>query len=296
MKINNVAIVGGTHGNEYTGTFLLKRWANEMNEISRESFTTKTLWANPKAFYENKRYIDADLNRCFLHTHLNDEMIHTYEGNRAKVINAMLGPKGHSSFDFSIDIHTTTSNMGVTLILVGGDKYNLRLASFIKSRMPKTMPPVNLYYFKDEGCDHPFLTSITPKRLGLEIGPIPQGLLRHDVFDQANKVVQMALDYIHLVNTGNEPEVESELEIFIHKTKYKFPEDEEGEICGMVHRDLQGKDFMQLKKNDPLFIDIIGNEILYKGEDVTYPVFINEAAYYDEHIAFSLTDKTVITI
>lgn len=296
MKINNVAIVGGTHGNEYTGTFLLKRWANEMSEISRESFTTKTLWANPKAFYANKRYIDADLNRCFLSSHLDDETIHTYEGNRAKVINAVLGPKGRPAFDFAIDIHTTTSNMGVTLIVVGGDKYDLKLASYIKSRMPISMPAVNLYYFKDQGGDHPFLTSITPKRLGLEIGPIPQGILRHDVFEQANKVVKIALDYIHLVNTGNEPEIESELEVFVHKTKHKFPEDEKGKICGMVHKDFQGKDFMELKKNDPLFIDINGEELFYEGEDITYPVFINEAAYYDENIAFSLTDKTVITI
>ena len=129
MKINKVAIVGGTHGNEVTGTYLLRRWAKNPTEISRESFTTKTLWANPKAFYENKRYIDADLNRFFLRDHLNDETIHTYEESRAKVINAALGPKDNPAFDFSIDIHTTTSNMGVTLILVGGDEYDLRLAT-----------------------------------------------------------------------------------------------------------------------------------------------------------------------
>ena len=108
--------------------------------------------------------------------------------------------------------------------------------------------------------------------------------------------MRIALDYIHLVNTGNEPEIESELEIFVHKSKHKFPQDAAGEICGMVHKDLQGKDFVELKKNDPLFIDLNGDELLYTGEDLTYPVFINEAAYYNENIAFSLTDKTIITI
>jgi aspartoacylase len=186
--------------------------------------------------------------------------------------------------------------MGVTLILVGGDEYELKLASYIKSRMPTSMPAVNFYYFKDQGGDHPFLTSITPKRLGVEIGPIPQGVLRHDVFEQTNKVVQLALDYIHLANTGNDPEIEGELEVFMHKSKHRFPEDGAGKICGMVHKDLQGKDFMELRKNDPLFIDINGDELFYEGEDLTYPVFINEAAYYDENIAFSLTEKTVITI
>jgi aspartoacylase len=162
--------------------------------------------------------------------------------------------------------------------------------------MPESMPAVNLYYFKDQGGDHPFLTSITPRRLGLEIGPIPQGVLRHDVFEQADRAVQLALDYIHMVNMENEPEIESEVEVFIHRTKHKFPQDKEGQICGMVHKNLQGRDFMELKKNDPLFIDLNGDEIFYEGEDVTYPVFINEAAYYDENVAFSLTDKTVMTL
>ncbi|WP_305814570.1 succinylglutamate desuccinylase/aspartoacylase domain-containing protein [Photobacterium leiognathi] len=31
----------------------------------RESFSVETVFANPKAFMENKRYVDRDLNRQF---------------------------------------------------------------------------------------------------------------------------------------------------------------------------------------------------------------------------------------
>jgi len=91
--------------------------------------------------------IDVDLNRSFLIKELNDEKVFTYEGNRAKAINACVGPKGSPAVDLLIDIHTTTSNMGVTLVsFAGDDAYNFRLAAFIKSQIPQ----VNLYHFQNE--------------------------------------------------------------------------------------------------------------------------------------------------
>jgi len=63
--------------------------------------------------------------------------------------------------------------------------------------------------------DVPYLTSITPRRLAVEIGPVPQGVLRHDIFEQANHVVQLALDYVHSVNVGSKPDHETELEVFV---------------------------------------------------------------------------------
>jgi aspartoacylase len=290
IMINRLTIIGGTHGNEVTGIYLLRRWAANPTEIARESFATSTLWANPKAFYENKRYIDVDLNRSFLIKELYDETIITYEGNRAKAINTYLGPKENPAVDLLIDIHTTTSNMGVTLMLFeGDDEFNFRLAAFIKSHMPQ----VNLYLSQDGSKDLPYLVSITQKRLVLEIGPVPQGVLRHDVFEQANRVVQLALDYVHSVNIGSHPRHENELEVFVHKSAVSFPLDDAGNICGMVHRDLQDRDFTILKKGDPLFIKLNGDILRFDGDEPSYPVFINEAAYYDKKIALSLTEKAM---
>jgi len=288
--INRVAIIGGTHGNEVTGTYLLRRWAENPAEISRDSFTTSPLWANPRAFSENKRFVDVDLNRSFLLKELNDETIHTYEGQRAKAINECLGPKEKPAVDFLIDIHTTTSNMGVTLVLFDGcDEYDFRLAAFIKSHMPA----VNLYFFKDHREDLPYLVSIAPRRLALEIGPVPHGVLRHDIFQRANQVVQLALDYVHLLNVGSEPEPAHDIEVFVHKAVVHFPLDAAGNIYGIVHRNLQDRDFTELRKGDPLFMKLDGGIIRFEEDQVAYPVFINEAAYYDAKIALSLTEKAI---
>jgi hypothetical protein len=45
---------------------LLRRREKDPKEVTRKSFTTRTLWLDAKAFYENKRYVDVDLNRSFL--------------------------------------------------------------------------------------------------------------------------------------------------------------------------------------------------------------------------------------
>lgn len=246
----------------------------------------------PKAFHQNKRYIDVDLNRCFLLADLNNEKIESYEGNRAKVINTVLGPKGNPGFDFTFDVHTTTSNMGVTLILVGMDRYQLRLASFIK----RNLVNVNVLCFDSQGKDSPNLCSITPRMLGLEIGPIPQGVLRHDIFAVAYDALKLGLDYIDRVNKGDEPEVDSRLDVFVHRGEVGYPLDADGNICAMVHRNLQDKDFSELRKGEPAFVKLNGETIDYEGDETVYPVFINEAAYYDKKTAFWLTDKRSIDI
>lgn len=64
-KIKHVLIVGGTHGNELTGVYLLKKFEQCPELIRRPSFETITLLGNPKAVEAGVRYIDKDLNRCF---------------------------------------------------------------------------------------------------------------------------------------------------------------------------------------------------------------------------------------
>jgi aspartoacylase len=42
---------------------------------------------------------------------------------------------------------------------------------------------------------------------------------------------------------------------------------------------------------DPLFMDLDGNTIAYRGDRTVYPTFINEAAYYEKGIAMVVADK-----
>ena len=48
-QIKRVAIVGGTHGNELTGIYLVKKFDRAPELIGRSTFETITLLANPKA-------------------------------------------------------------------------------------------------------------------------------------------------------------------------------------------------------------------------------------------------------
>lgn len=84
----NVAIVGGTHGNERIGVLLAEHWQQQPEPVTRTTFQTKVgslpavdcfyfpsvgnnpripqvLVANPEAVRLNRRFVDVDLNRCF---------------------------------------------------------------------------------------------------------------------------------------------------------------------------------------------------------------------------------------
>jgi succinylglutamate desuccinylase len=47
--IKRVAVVGGTHGNELTGIYLVKKFEQLPHLIQRASFASVTCLANPKA-------------------------------------------------------------------------------------------------------------------------------------------------------------------------------------------------------------------------------------------------------
>ena len=64
----------------------------------------------------------------------------------------------------------------------------------------------------------------------------------------------------------------------------------------MIHPNLQSKDYQPLHPGDPLFITFDGETINYEGNATVYPVFINEAAYYEKSTAMCLTRKREISV
>lgn len=64
-RIKNIACLGGVHGDELTGIFLIKKFQRSPSLVQRSSFETITLLGNPEAISAGRRYIDRDLNRCF---------------------------------------------------------------------------------------------------------------------------------------------------------------------------------------------------------------------------------------
>lgn len=82
-KVQRVLIVGATHGNEFIGAYLIKKFEQYPALIQRLTFETLTLLANPQAFARTRRHIDTDLNRCFRQEDLQDLTRSTYEAIRA---------------------------------------------------------------------------------------------------------------------------------------------------------------------------------------------------------------------
>lgn len=291
-KIKNVAVVGGTHGNEFSGIYLLKKWQSTPQSLARESFSVETVFANPKAFDENKRYVDHDLNRQFgLHDLANFELA-SYEQSRAKALNEQIGPKGNAKSDFIIDLHNTTSNMGPSLILLQSDQFNRQLGAYVKEKMPDAV-----VVFEDHTSvdDHLFVCSIAKQGVIIEVGPQPQSVIRQDVLDWMEDMTWHILDFVHLYNTNEIPVFADSYDAYRYEETLKLPVDEQGERIGMVHKSVQDNDFEPLNPGDPIFTLFDGTEIFWEGDYVAYPHFINEAAYYDNNLAMSLGKKIVVS-
>ncbi|MGK7919351.1 MAG: aspartoacylase [Trichodesmium sp.] len=291
-KINQLAIIGGTHGNEFTGIYLIKKFEKFPDLISRTNFATKTLLANPQGFAAVKRYIDTDLNRCFKLEDLEDQTKTNYEESRAKFINQMLGPKGNPKFDLILDLHTTTANMGLTIVLVNNHPFNLKMAAYLSS----VESGVKIYSWINPGVENSFINSICEQGFGIEVGPIAPGTLQANLFQKTEKLVQTSLDFIEMFNEGNLHQMNGHITIYQHLKVVDYPKTEDGEIAAMVHPHLQGKDYHKLTQGEPMFLTFDGKIIYYEEETPVWPVFINEAAYYEKGIAMCLTTKETITV
>ncbi len=305
--IKNIAIVGGTHGNEYTGPFLIKRLCEQNIAANYSTFNSQFLLSNPKAYKNNLRFVDIDLNRSFLNKDLNNALLGDYEANRAKVVNQLLGPKEAAKTDFIIDIHTTTANMGISIILVDKNEFNLKLARHLKSKIDN----IFIYYMSPdaygEKMDQSFLVSIAKYGFALELGAIPNSIIRHDILKQAEDTILASLAYIENMNQGgeninqggenmNQGGENNELEVFEHLKMVEFPLDKQGNIEAVIHENIQDRDYLPLQKGEPIFEKLNGDIIYHQESETLYPVFINEAAYYYKKIAFSLTRKIILKI
>lgn len=290
--ITSIAIVGGTHGNELAGVYLVDHWQNNRHLVHRSSFSTELVVANTKAISQNKRYTDCDLNRQFATRNLNDMSLTNYEQCRAKALNLQLGPKGQGGKDLIIDLHNTTSNMGPTLLIPQQGAFYDLMALYVAKHMPEAV------IFLDEeqkpNDEHGLLCTVGRYGVIVEVGPVPQGVLKHKVNEQMATMTQLILDFVELYNTDALPDLPDQVDAFRYTETLTLPVDSFGKRIGMVHKHIEGNDFMALQPGDPLFARFDGSIDYYQGNQVAYPCFINEAAYYDNNLAMSLCEKAVI--
>ena len=101
-----ILIVGSQHGDETLGLeffeYLQAHFANMMPSI-------EYVCANPRAYEEKTRFIDSDMNRSYA---LRNKP-RPYEELQA---DALLKHIAMNDYDYILDIHTTTTDVGLCLI------------------------------------------------------------------------------------------------------------------------------------------------------------------------------------
>jgi aspartoacylase len=292
-QIKRVAIVGGNHGNELTGVHLVKKFQRYPNLINRASFETLALLGNLKAIEEGKRYIDKDLNRCFTNQGLQNPQLSSYEDTRAKAIQQILQPQNQPFVDVIVDLHSTTANMGLSLIFCDMHPFLLGLGAYLSSINPMVKIFVN-----QQSREGGFLRSLCKLGFVIEVGAVAQNILNAKLFQETEQLIYAVLNYFEGCNQGNISQKNSTLTLYQYIESIDYPRSDiyggmilRGEIQAMIHPQLQFRDYEPLNPGDPMFLTFEGKDILYEGASTVYPIFINEAAYYEKGIAMHLSQK-----
>lgn len=270
----NFAILGGTHGNEPIGVHVIQHFKSFNQKTFLHHF--ETFHANPKAFQKKVRYIDSDLNRAF-----GSEI--PIEGNE-KNESIMLKNKIIGKFNFIIDLHTTTSNMGITVIITHLDSNSLNAACSLKLKFPELKIIISMR----AGKDCPYTTQMTSSALTIEVGPVANNVVKAELVLKTIDLVEALLNFPFNQDFKN-------LKFDCYQTKgiIHYPSlVDQNTAPWFVHPELEGKDFIELKKGSPVFINSLKNTIYHEGNAI-YPLFINEAAYQENNIAMEYADKLI---
>ncbi|MCB0385520.1 MAG: succinylglutamate desuccinylase/aspartoacylase family protein, partial [Bdellovibrionales bacterium] len=211
------------------------------------------------------------------------------ESQRAKELSDEVFKWASGEPFFLIDLHTTTANMGVTLVLSKMDRLSARVIKRICDQDPSYH--VLLNSDRDDECI--FVDSMAPHGLLIEIGPVPQNVYDPRVITLMEKVVVETLEALLEEEASLPTPGPIEVELFQEGPAVKFPGAINGQLTTIVHPDLVGRDYEPLKQGMSVFVDTQGQCVHWQGEDV-YPVFINEAAYLTQETAFITTTKANI--
>lgn len=261
----HIAMIGGTHGNEPVGIEVMNYFLNNKKDFLN---SYETFLGNPKAYELKRRYVDTDLNRAFGKNGIRKG----YEKKRAEELEAAV------QADFSIDLHTTTANMGLNIILNNTHRTTQKLCAYLKSKWPE----INLIEEDrlDEDCNH--LNRLCPGGVTVEVGPVANNVLNAELVLATRKIVELILNYDFATNVDC-----SQVEHFKYIESVCFP----AEGDWYVHPDLEQADYKPITKESKIFINIEGDEITFDRDEVMYPFFVNEAAYLENRSAFLLAVK-----
>jgi aspartoacylase len=171
--------------------------------------------------------------------------------------------------------------MGLSLVVSNTSQLTWLAASYLHEKFPDLK--VYRWQGDEEGA---FVDSLGLNGFAIEVGAVPQGVLRADLFEKTKELVYALLDFLN-----GDLIAKREIDIYDHVSLVDYPRDSNGEITAMVHYKRQDRDFELIQTDDPMFLTFDGQMIAYEGSESLYGVFINEAAYYEKGFAMCLARK-----
>jgi len=285
-----IVVVGGTHGNERGGIWTIRDLLAHPDRFEFPGLDVRGLLAHPRAIERNLRYLETDLNRCFgpeLSKATRDSP--QLERRRARELHEEIRPGGIAP-DLVVDLHNTTSAMGVTWILTSLEPLILWLALQAHRRDPRT----RILHTPETSQSNVFLPSLGAREITLEIGPVSHGTECHWAWLAARDHLLGILRDLSGLGPSFDPAAElagERFEFFQTVSVEPYPLDPDGLPRALVHQDALGGDYREFRDGDPLFFDPVADEtIVHRGEPM-HPVFLGEAAYVESGIAYHATRR-----
>mmetsp|Transcript_63418 Transcript_63418/g.148493 ORF Transcript_63418/g.148493 Transcript_63418/m.148493 type:complete len:324 (+) Transcript_63418:26-997(+) len=302
-QVKRLAIVGGTHGNETNGVHLAKHFLRNPSLVKRGSFETEVMLSNSAAIRQNTRYVEEDLNRCYLLADLQNDETSTssLERKRAREVDALLGPKSSDTprCDFIVDLHNTTAATGVALLMAPDDEFAHEVGHYLSTLDDS----VRVVEWNDQP-DWALCPSVGRSGLTFEVGPCPWGCLEPELFQRSRRLVLALLDYIEkhnsLIAQGSSKKEKVSMPVYrAIGVSMDYPRAADGDPTAHVHPSLQGQDFKELRDGDPLFMTFDGDVQAFDRKERKVPekyesvfaLFVNEAAYYEKKTALMLVSR-----
>lgn len=277
MTIKKVIIFGGTHGNEWTGVMAVNKYSAALKSEFPDLDLHMVL-ANPEAYKLSRRFKDEDLNRAF--QFLLEERPDSFEHQRARELKAMIDKEPC----FVLDLHTTTSNMGNTVIISHEEPLNFHVAANLHKNLSDTRvilsPDPNKKY----------LASQSQFGMMIEVGPVANGVINGMALEATLALIREVLRSISTLTTVTAGAVE----IYEEIEDIFYPQNENGDLTSYIHKDFQGKDFAPLEGSYIPFKSFFGSDESRVTKETLYPIFINEAAYYPVKQAYTLCRKRIL--
>ena len=286
MTEKKILIVSGTHGNELNPVWAVKKFRNLINS-SPQSKALEFILGNPKALEEGLRYVDVDLNRSFnvLKTASNQNF---YEVNRSEYLINKYGSQGPKSCPIVIDLHTTTSCMGTSIVMYGRRQKDFCLAAILQAKFG-----LPIYLHEKDINQTGFLVEAWPCGIVIEIGPVAQNHYDSEIAERFLIILDFLGDLINNLE-NNRINFPSEISLFVHQKSIDYPRNDKYEINALIHPLRINNDWKIIEEGDPLFLNIHNETLAYTGQQITYPLFIGEAAYREKNIAMSFTKKEIL--